>query len=141
MKKILGILGLAALMALVVGVALGDQLIPFPYWQHGAGVSTFWSISNYGCDVPAVVTINLLNAGGSLVQSTVGTIANEAGWLVDTASWGGGWYTSGNASGFGTYDLAASADCVYLWAAVYGVLPQGQTGFTIIMPANPYGVE
>jgi len=140
MKKVLSLVGLAALMALVVGVALSDQTIPFPFWQHASGCTTFWSIANYGCSTGVTVTINLLDAAGVLVQSTTSTINNGMAWLPDTATWGGGWYTKGDNLGFGVYQLTANADCVYLWAAVYGLLPQGQTGFTIIMPQNPYGV-
>lgn len=140
MKKILSLLGLAALMAMVVGVALSDQTVPFPFWQHASGVTTFWSITNYGCTDQITVTINLLRPDGSLVQATTGTIDNGLAWQPDTASWGGGWYTSGDELGYGIYQMVANADCVYLWAAVYGLLPQGQTGFTIIMPGNPYGV-
>jgi len=141
MKKVLAFMGLAALMALVVGVALSDQTIPFPYWQHGAGVSTFWSVTNYGCVAnPITVTIQLNNVDGSLVQATTGTINNGQSWQPDTASWGGGWYTSGDRGGYGKYVITAPLDCAYLWGAVYGLLPAGQTGFTVIMPGNPYGM-
>jgi hypothetical protein len=138
--KFLSLLGLAALMAMVVGVALSDETIPFPFWQHASGVTSFWSITNYGCANPVTVTINLLDGDGNLVQATTGTIDDGKAWLPDTATWGGGWYTSGDSLGFGLYQLDADADCVYLWEACYGLLPQGQTGFTVIMPLNPYGV-
>jgi len=140
MKKVLSLVGLAALMALVVGVALSDQTIPFPFWQHASGVTTFWSITNYGCTTPVTVTIGMYDAGGTLVQATTSTVQNGMAWMPDTATWGGGWYTSGDQLGFGLYSIIANNNCVYLWAAVYGLLPAGQTGFTIIMPQNPYGM-
>ena len=139
MKKVLSVVGLAALMALVVGVAIGDQVVPFPFWQHAAGVTTFFSVSNYGCTTAVTVTINLLDGAGALVQATTSTIANGTAWMPDTAAFSG-WYTGGDNLGFGLYDIIADIDCVFLWAAVYGLLPQGQTGFTIVMPGNPYGV-
>jgi len=140
MKKLLALV--AALMTSVIGVALCDQTIPFPYWQHGAGVTTFWSVTNYGCTAPVNVTIHLLRVDGTEAVAINSTLTDGQCWQPDTASWGGGWYTVGDLAGFGLYEIVADLDCAYLWSAVYGLLwtGSGQTGFTVVMPQNPYGV-
>lgn len=126
-------------MVMAVGVAIGDELVPFPFWQHGAGVTTFWSISHTGTSYP-IVTISLYKADGSFVQATTSTVNPGTAWMPDTAKWGQ-WYTMGMSSGFGYYEIASTEDTVYLWGCVYGILTgQGQTGFTIVMPQNPYGL-
>jgi len=139
MRKLATFVGMVAVMMVAAGVAFSDQTVPFPFWQHGYGVTTFWSISNVGQANAATVTINLRRPNGSLVQATTGTIANMNAWLPDTGAFDG-WYTSGNNLGWGTYAITSAADTVYLWECIYGLIPWGQTGFTVIMPQNPYGV-
>ena len=138
MKKLVTLVGLVALMVVAIGVVLADEVVPFPFWQHGYGVTTFWSVSNIYGNI-ATVTINLLLNDGTLVQATTGTVSNFTAWMPDTGSWGG-WYTSGDQVGFGYFYIQSQTDSIYLWSAVYGLLPQGQTGFTIVLPQNPYGV-
>ncbi len=142
MKKVGLFLGLAAIMLIAVGIAIGDETVPFPFWQHGWGCTTFWSASQYGGTTDAVVTISLLGMDGALVASTTGTVAEGQAWAPDSAVWGGAWYTAGNGMGFGLYEVTAGTESVYLWGCIYGSLsPAGQAGYTLVMPGNPYGVE
>lgn len=141
MKKVLMLCLAIVLVPIIVGTVLMNETVPFPFWQHGSGVTTFWSITNYGCEDPITVSLVLTGSQGQAIQSKTTLLSNGTAWMPDTASWGGGWYTSGDNTGFGLYLIEADADCCYLWAAVYGLLPQGQTGFTIVMPQNPYGGE
>jgi hypothetical protein len=125
-------------MMLVASVGFADEVVPFPFWQHGWGSTTFWSVSNVGGN-SATVTINLMQTDGSLVQSTSATVANGQAWMPDTAAFDG-WYTSGVLLGWGTFDIVSTTDTLYLWSCVYGILPWGTAGYTIVLPQNPYGV-
>jgi hypothetical protein len=140
MKKVGLLLALSAIMMIAVGIAIGDETVPFPFWQHGWGCTTFWSASQYGGSSDAVVTVTLLGLDGTQIASTTGTVAEGTAWAPDSGSWGG-WYTQGNAFGFGLYQVTSTMDTVYLWGCIYGGLsPSGQAGYTLVMPANPYGV-
>ncbi len=120
------------------GLVTADEIVPFPFWQHGFGVTTFFSVVNAG-PTTGRVTIHLMAPDGTLIQATLPSdIAPNNAWLPDTGSWGG-WYIQGNRLGWGYFEIESDHDQFYLWSCVYGLLPWGQTGFTIVLPQNPYG--
>lgn len=143
MKKGLLAVAMVVVLGMVANVALTETVF-FPYWQHGWSCQTFFSVGNAG-DVPVVVTINLLDAAGDLVQSTTGTVEPGGAWFPDTEQ---AWYTSGDQNGFGTFvtdfGTETPADVVYLWGCIYANLTgigMGQPGFTLVLPQNPYGAQ
>jgi hypothetical protein len=139
MKRLALFLSLAAMIVVAAGITFSDEVVPYPFWQHGWGSTTFWSVSNVGGSSTAIVTINLMQSDGTLVQATTGTIANGVAWMPDTAAFDG-WYTSGVNLGWGTFDIQSTSDTLYLWSCVYGILPWGTAGYTIVLPQNPYGL-
>jgi hypothetical protein len=139
MRKLATFVGLVAVMMVAAGITFSDELVPFPFWQHGWGCTTFFSVANVNAPASAVVTITLMKTDGSVMQATTGTVANYNCWLPDTGNWDG-WYTAGDYLGWGTFQLTSTSDTVYLWSCIYGALPQGQAGYTIVLPQNPYGV-
>jgi hypothetical protein len=144
MKKV--VIGVAMVLALgMVANVFADETVPFPFWQHGWAIMSFWSISNYGTGAEAAdVTISMLLADGTEHAVTSGNVLPGRAWQVSTAE---EWYTTGaygDGAGFGTYEITfpggTSTDTVYLWGAVYADLGTSQPGYTIILPGNPYGV-
>ena len=135
MKKIALLLGL---MVATVGVAIADDVVPFPFFQHGSGVSTFFSATNVDETDAVTITIDLKDLDGVTMYSTTMTVDPGACWLPST---GQPWCRS-DSWGYGTFTLQASADVVYLWGCVYGMLEGGsaQAGFTLVLPGNPYGI-
>ena len=144
MKKLTMALALVAVLGLVSNVAFTDETVTFPFWQHTItslfNLTTFFSVSNdASAPSSATVTINYLQADGTLVTSTTGTVAPGTAWFPDTRAFQG-WYTYGNNSGFGTFDITSAGNYVSLWGCVYGLPGDGsQPGFTIVLPGNPYG--
>jgi len=140
MKK--GILALAMILVLglTANVALTVETVTFPYWQEGFGSKTFFSVSNVSETEDAIVTINLMNTTGALLQSTVGTVAPGTAWLPDTSA---AWFLPEQGLGFGNFVVTGvTDDVVYLWGCVYGPnSPSGVAGFTLVLPQNPYGME
>jgi hypothetical protein len=139
MKKGLLAVAMILVLGLTANVALTQETVVFPFFQHGWGCTTFWSAANVSATETATVTINMLAEDGSLVESTTGTVAPGAAWLPDTGSWGYG-YAAGDALGFGNYVVdGVTTDCVYLWGCIYGTVGDGLAGFTLVLPNNPYG--
>jgi hypothetical protein len=138
MKKLfLGVM-MAMALGLVANVAFTDEVVPFPFWQHGWSIMSFWSIANVNDSMSDVsVTVNMLKADGSLFCATTNTVAAGQAWFPGTSD---SWYNCGNGMGYGTFDIAATTDSVYLWSAIYANLGTSQPGYTIVMPANPYGM-
>ncbi len=133
---------LAALFCIgVSGIVRADETVVFPFFQHGWGCTTFWSIVNTHPTYSAVVTLNLLDADGSLRSSIWSYVSPGRAWLPDTGFWDGAWYTSGDRLGFGNFEIIATTDCVHLWACVYGTVTADGTsaGYTLVLPQNPYG--
>lgn len=142
MKKGLLALAMILVFGLTANVALTDETVVYPFFQHGWGCTTFWSVANDGA-APAVVTINMLLEDGSLHDSTTATVEAGEAWLPDTGNWQP-WYTKGNALGFGNFVIDSDEDAIYLWACIYGAVPgilgsDGQAGYTLVLPQNPYG--
>ena len=147
MKKLMVAVSMVLAMGLVANVALSDETIPFPFWQHGSGIYCFWSISNTNDTDTVTVTIELLRGNGDAFLSTTSTVDPETAWQPGSYET---WFSeeSGGASGFGWgryhvnnggFDDLAH-DCVTLWGAVLGFAADGtQPGYTIILPGNPYG--
>lgn len=140
-----------ALTSMVVGVAIADEVVPYPFWQHGWGCTTFFSVTNnddIATGTDATVTVNLLDkVDGSVVAATTSTVSPQTAWMPDTGNWDPDmwWQTQSTTPdktylGFGTFDMTSDAAKIYLWACIYGSLsPVGQAGYTIVMPGNPYG--
>ena len=137
MKKLFVGVAMVLVLGLVANVAFTDEIVPFPLWQHGWAIMSFWSVSNNAASGSATVTINLLKANGTLWFSTTGTVVAGQAWQPSTAE---AWYTAGNGVGFGNYTIVSTTDSVYLWGAVYASLSNMQPGYTVILPQNPYGV-
>jgi len=145
MKKAFVAVAMMLVLGLMANVALTDETVPFPFWQHSYGLATFWSISNAGATAAsAVVTINLFDGVTNLlVASTTATVAPGAAWMPDSQWSSPSWYTAPEGMGFGNFDIEATTDTVYLWACVYTDLTGsngGIPGYTIVMPGNPYGM-
>ena len=136
MKKLLVGVSMVLVLGLVANVALSDETIPFPFWQHGWSIMSFWSIVNVDT-ANVTVTINGLLTDGTPHFSTTATIAPNTAWQPATYE---GWYGAGDGFGFGNYGIQATGDVVYLWGAVFALLSNMQPGYTIVMPGNPYGV-
>ncbi|MBN1297143.1 hypothetical protein JXA80_10215 [bacterium] len=140
MKKAFVAIAMVLVFGLMANVALTDETVPFPFWQHGFSIQGFWSIVNAGTQ-PATVTINLFDgATGNWLISTTATVNAGAAWQPGTAE---AWYDIGDNYGFGNYDIQATEDEIYLWGAVFANLVAtggGQPGYTIVMPGNPYGM-
>ncbi len=132
------------LLCLLVSAAgiVADETVPFPFWQHGWGCTTFWSLANYGGSGTAYADLRLFNLDGELVAYTFGgAVPPGQAWMPDTALWGGSWYSAGNNVGFGIIEIEHNENSVYLWGCIYGALdPAGQAGYTIVFPQNPYGM-
>ena len=139
MKKGLLALAMILVFGLTANVALTDETVVFPFFQHGWGCTTFWSAANVGT-ADVVVTINMLSEDGTLHASTTGTVQPGGAWLPDTGNWQP-WYTAGDGLGFGNYVVTGTTtDTVYLWGCIYGTLGAGGlAGFTLVLPQNPYG--
>lgn len=140
MKKGLLALAMILVFGLTANVALTDETVVYPFWQHGWSCTTFWSAANVSTTDTVTVTINLLDKDGALVDSTSSTILPGAAWMPDTYM---AWYDKDplnpNKLGFGNYEVVANDNVVYLWGCVYGVIPGGLAGFTLVLPQNPYG--
>jgi hypothetical protein len=139
MKKGLLVISMVVVLGLVANMAFTDETVPFPFWQHGWAIMSFWSITNVAGGTDAVVTVNMLAADGVLHASTTGTVISGQAWQISSAE---AWYDdtgAGDGAGFGTYEIATTADTIYLWGAVYADLGTSQPGYTIILPGNPYG--
>jgi len=117
-----------------------DETVPFPFWQHGWGITTFWSISDRLSEADAVVTINLLNGAGELNMNPeyAQDPINGAAWQPTTAD---EWYTGDSGAGYGVYEIDNDYDTVYLWGAVFALVenPLMSPGYHVVMPGNPYG--
>lgn len=146
MKKLFIGVGMVLMLGLVANVAFSDETVPFPYWQHGWTLQSFWSCVNAGA-TDVTITIEMYKStDGLLNASTVGTLAPDEAWLPDTSV--GSWYTDqvppgDQNAGAGLYKITSAHDNVYLWGCVYSYLVpsgQGQPGFTVVMPGNPYGL-
>jgi hypothetical protein len=138
MKKLFVGVAVVLVLGLMANVAFTSETVPFPFWQHGWAIMSFWSITNSAESGSATVTINLLKADGTPHFSTTNTIAGGTAWQASTDE-AEGWYTGGNGAGFGVYDIVSDTDTVYLWGAVFSNLGNMQPGYTIVMPGNPYG--
>jgi len=140
MKKAFVAIAMVLVFGLMANVALTDETIPFPFWQHGFQIQAFWSVVNAGT-TPAEVTINLFNgANGSFLISTTATVAAGGAWQPGSYE---DWYDVGDNFGFGNYEIVGGEDAIYLWGAVFADLTgigYGQPGYTIVMPGNPYGL-
>lgn len=151
MKKAFVLAAMMLIVGLMANVALTNETVPFPYWQHNYGLATFWSITNVGT-TDSVVTINLFEENGdsdAFLASTTKTITAGACWQPDTQWSPDTWYQLGaakDAQGFGNFEIVATEDQTYLWACVYADLGNstegggGVPGYTIVMPGNPYGL-
>ena len=141
MKKLSIGLAMVLSLVLVANVAFTNESVPFPFWQHGWAIMSFFAVTNDGA-APATVTITMLNADGSLRQATTNSVTNGTAWQTDTATWSG-WYTAGNGSGFGYYDITSAENATYLWGCCYALVTSAggnsQPGYTVILPGNPYG--
>ena len=150
MKKLTIALAMVLCMGLVANVALSDETVPFPFWQHGSQILTFWSIANTHPTSDVTVTIEMLSPAGVQHCATTSTIAASSAWQPGTYE---DWYQNytgfpgGNidGTGFGLYKIdvpgtTADFDCVHVWAAVLAVTADSQPGYTIINPGNPYGI-
>lgn len=143
-------------MLLVLGmignVAFTDETWPFPFWQKGFGLNTFWSVTNTGATaITATITLRETGPVGAIVGSTTATVAPGTNWAPATYE---AWYIWPDNYGYGTYSVVASTDCVYVWGCIYADayystpynLQTGagvnyyQPGFTIVDAANPHGV-
>jgi hypothetical protein len=85
----------------------------------------------------------MLNSDGTVFGSTTGTVQPGTAWQPTTQD--SSWYSFGDGYGFGTYEMDTAAetcdhDALYLWGAIYASLSDSSPGYTIVMPANPYGV-
>jgi len=139
MRKLFIGVGMVLALGLVANVALSDQTIPFPFYQHGWDLMSFWSVTNDATSVETVtVTIyGLRTSDGSTHFST--TSAIDPGMCWQSATYGG-WWTHGAGSGYGKYEITdCTAKTVHLWGAVFAIVTGMQPGYTVIMPANPYG--
>jgi hypothetical protein len=139
MKKLFVGVTLVLVLGLMANVAFTDETVPFPFWQHGWAIMSFWSLVNSADTGTANVTINLLRADGTPHFTVSHDLPAGQAWQLstDTAE---GWYTGGNGAGFGTYDIISDTDSLYLWGAVFANLGNMQPGYTIVMPGNPYGM-
>jgi hypothetical protein len=145
MKKLFIGTAMVLVLGLVANIAFTDESVPFPFWQHGWAIMSFWSVTNAApARSSAIVTINMLRTDGTLHFSTTGVVDGGTAWQLSTdqADQGGqrGWFTAGNGAGFGRYDIVSDTDTVYLWGAVFANLGNMQPGYTIVMPGNPYGI-
>ncbi len=147
MKKLFAGISMVLVLGLVANFALADETVPFPYWQHGWAIMSFWSVSNMASSptetaATATVTINLYDAtaDGALFASTTGTIEPGKAWMIGSADAWWGEESLGNGYGFGTYAIQATTDTIYLWGAVFANLGTSQPGYTVILPKNPYGM-
>lgn len=142
MKKAFVAIAMVLVFGLMANVALTDETVPFPFWQHGFSIEGFWSIVNAGT-APAEVTINLFDGvTGNFLISTTSTVNAGAAWQTGSNS-AYGWYDAGDNYGFGNYEMVTTEDALYLWGAIFADLAAagyGQPGYTIIMPGNPYGL-
>ena len=147
MKKAFVAVALILVLGLMSNVALTDETITFPYWQHSYGLATFWSISNAGT-VDSVVTINLFadDPGGDyFFTSTTATVAPGTSWQPDS-QWSATQWLPSEGKGYGNFEVVTTEANVYLWACVYADLGNSLTGgggvpgYTIVLPGNPYGI-
>jgi hypothetical protein len=148
MKKLFVGITMVLALTFVANVALSDEVVPFPFWQHGWGIMAYWSVYNSSAIDTVTVTINgYNNADGLLVMSTTATVGPEVSWQPFSAEqWFIDQWTADQVVGYGNYTIeaptGATGDVVYLWGCIYsevmGNVPF-QPGYTVILPDNPYG--
>jgi hypothetical protein len=137
MKKSLVVLGMVVALGMVANVAFSDETVWFPFWQHGLGIMSFWSVTNSHPTQTVTVTINQLLIDGTLHDSTTSTIAAGTCWQPGSYDT---WFDQGDGAGFGSYVIQSTVDSVYLWGCVFAITADSQPGYTVILPQNPYGV-
>ena len=143
MKKAVVILGMVFALGLVANVALSDETVIFPFWQKGAGMSTFYSIANAGT-LPITGTVEQMTNAGVLHSSTTATVQPGQAWGPDCWET---WCTShGDGMGFGRYLISSTENRTYLWSCLYsycaglgGPGVDAQPGFTMNVEGAPFG--
>lgn len=146
MKKLLVGVTMVLALSLVANVALSDEVVPFPFWQHGWGIMAYWSVFNNDTVESVTVTINgYNNADGALVMSTTATLAPQQSWQPFTAEqWFIDQWTADQVVGYGNYSIIGVTDSVFLWGCIYSEVNINgqpfQPGYTVILPDNPYGL-
>ncbi len=128
-------------MTVVAHLALTDETVPFPYWKHGDGIFTFFSIVNAHETESAIITISFQEPDGSLFLSKSAQIGAGGAWLPASYE---SWWVVGPGSGYGSIRMETGGqgpeyDTIYIWGAVFGSLADSSPGFSLLLTGNPYG--